>query len=172
MKEIKKVLIRRTYKKPDLNKKRFRDTKFSTHLITPELYHSWQLQYPQFKEKIKSFSAFKRIWKKLMLKYMGYSINNSMGVRLPFYCGDLSIQYINIEYEALDSVKSQQLNQSVPFLNWNTQDRLGKIIWCIKHAGKFNKYLPFIAFKGNSQFASLTSKSLKEKPEIYKVAKT
>lgn len=172
MKEIKKVLIKRTYKKPDLNRKRFRDTKFSNNLITIELYHSWQKQYPQFKDKIKGFSSFKKIWKKLMLKYMTYSIDNSMGVRLPFYCGDLSIQYINIEYEALDIYKAREINQTVPFLNWNTQDRLAKIIWCIKHAGKFNKYLPFIAFQGNSQFKKLTSKSLQEKPEIYKVAKT
>ena len=95
-----------------------------------------------------------------------------MGVRLPFFCGDLSIEFINIEYEAVDMDKAIHLGKEVPHLNWNTHDRLGKIIWCIKYAAKFNKYLPFLAFKAHAELRKQTRLALNNQPDIYKIAKT
>ncbi len=172
MKLTKKLLKPRLYRKPDLNKKRFRDTKYSSRLITPELYSIWKKQYPNFADKVKDYASFKRIWKKLITKYLHYSIINTMGVRLPFYCGDLSIEYINIEYEVIDPIKATEVGSNIPFLNWNTSDRLAKIIWCVKHSAKFNKYLPFLGFKANTLFRKAAFKSLTETPNIYKTAKT
>lgn len=167
-----KALRSRTYKKPDLNKPRFRDTKFAQRLISKELYAAWKVQYPQFAKRVPDVSSFKRLWKKIVMKYIHYAVHNSMGVRLPFYCGDVSVQFINIEYEAYDAKKSRQINEAVPHLNWGTRDRLAKIVWSIGHACKFNKYLPFLAFKANEVFVRQTHHALVENPNIYKTAKS
>lgn len=172
MKLTKKVLKPRIFKKPDLNKKRFRDTKYAKRLISLELYNKWKKEYPQYADKVKDYESFKRIWRKLMMKYLHYGVHNTMGVRLPFYCGDISIEFINIEYEAVDMTKSVQEGYQVPHLNWNTYDKLAKIIWCVKHAAKFNKYLPFLAFKAHTNFVKAANKALNDKPNIYKTAKT
>lgn len=172
IKIVKKLLKPRSCKKPDLHKPRFRDTKFSTRLINESLFQRWKKENPHLASKVKDLSTFKRIWKKIISKYNYYIVNNSMGVRLPFYCGDMSVEFINIEYESLDMRKSVQSETAVPHLNWNTSDKLGKLIWCIKYAAKFNKFLPFLAFKAHNDLKSATKEGLMNNPGIYKLAKT
>lgn len=172
LKIIKKLLV---YKKinPVRNfKNRFRDTKYSINLIDNDLYKDWKKANPAFAEKVPNYGTFKKIWNKLMDNYIDETLRNPMGVRLPYYCGDLSLQYINIEYEALDMKKSTALGETVPHLNWNSSDKLGKIIWSVRHASKFNKYLPFLAFRGTTQYRKKAFYSLVNTPNIYKTAKT
>lgn len=168
---VKKIKAK-TYKRPDLNKPRFRDTKFSKNLISAELYEEWIKENPKYADKVTCYGDFLKIWNKISEKYRHYAVNNSMGVKLPFYCGELSVEYVNIEYEAINEKLSYDNDSPVPHLNWNSSDKLGKLIWCIKRAMAFNGMLPFTAFKGCSTFITQAKNGLKNNPQIYKTAKS
>jgi hypothetical protein len=170
MTSVKKIKAK-TYKKPNLNKPRFRDTKYSKNLISEELYNEWINDNPSFKDRVPTYGIFLKIWNKLASKYRHYTTTNSMGVKLPKFCGHLSLEYINIEYEAIDITKSTETNP-VPYLNWNTFEKLGKVVWGVRDAMRFNAYLPFIAFKASSEFRKEATKGLRETPGKYKTAKT
>lgn len=162
----------KTYKKPNLNKPRFRDTKFAKNLISESFYKDWISKNPEYAKSVPTYGVFLKIWGKIAHKYRHYTVNNSMGVKLPFYCGELSVEYINIEYEAIDGKLSGDNEQPIPHLNWNSYDKLGKLIWCIKRAMKFNGLISFTGFRGTSSFRKEVRIGLQSKPNIYKTTKS
>lgn len=156
-------------KAPDLHKKRFRYNKYFTHVVSEEVYKKWREENPHLKDKINSFQSFSKYWTKIAKAIVSEVCINPNGVKLPYYCGELSIKYANIDLKPVNKRASIIMQKSIPHLNWNTSERLGKLVFNIKRASKFNAMIAYYGFKGTRVFNVAVNKAMIENPENFKV---
>jgi hypothetical protein len=137
---------------------------FSYNIVNKELYEKWKLDNPKYKDF--TYRQFEEAWVKVAKNLWEVVCTNTDGIRLPYYTGDLEIKYVNsytpaTEKAAIDGVE-------VAELNWNTNGKLGKIVWSVDHARKFNKCVRLFCFRPFRLFSNRANKALEENPEIFK----
>jgi hypothetical protein len=156
-------------KAPDLHKKRFRYNKYFTEIVTEETYKKWKLDNPHLKKKINSFASFRKYWRRIADCIVEEVCTNPFGVKLPYYCGELSIKFANMDLKPINKRASINNNTSVPHLNWNSSERVGKLVWNVNKSAKFNSMIMYYGFKGTREFNQNVNKALMETPELFRV---
>ena len=149
-----------------MTNKRFKRNKYKKRIVTTDLYDKWIAQYPEYKHY--TIQMFRKYWVKLANKYMDVAVTNPHGVRLPFYMGDLSVQYTPELDKNISIHKTAQQGVEVRHMNFSTNGKAGKTIWSVDYARKFNKYLPLMGFEAGRKFTEKTTNQLTDTPEIFK----
>ena len=155
-------------KKPDNNKPRFRQNKFFTQAVCEETYIKWKESNPDLSSKINSYNSFLKYWKYIANGVVEEVCNSSFGVKLPYYCGELTIKYIGADLKPFNIKKSQELDKKVEHLNWNSSEKLGKIVWNTERASRFNAMIKYYGFKGVRKFNVEVNSALNDHPEMFK----
>lgn len=156
-------------KRPDITKKRFRYNNYFMKVVTPELYDKWKKENLELSHKINSFGSFKKYWRKISDEIISEVCINPFGVLLPYYCGELSIKFSNIDLKPVN-IRASGINEKIiPHLNWNSSERVGKLVWNTHKAAKFNSMIRYYGFKGVRLFNQKVNKALLENPEVFKV---
>lgn len=145
---------------------RMKKAKYIHKVISEDLYNKWLANNPEYKDT--TFKEWKAIWKVIMEVMWEHIHTDTDGIRLPFYNGDICIKYVN--HYRLPPERSYLTEEDVDVaaLNWSTGGKLGKIVWSIDGARKYNKYLNLFGFKAASKQSSRAHKSFNENPEIFK----
>ena len=150
----------------DRKKPRFRTNSLRTLVVTEQLYKEWKQENPELKKYINSFGSFKKYWKSVATEIQHEVSSNPLGVKLPFFCGELSVKYTEIE--ALDRNRTTDISNKIPLLNWHSFSKVGKLIWDIEKAAKFNTFIKFYGLKGVREFNVRIARSIEEYPEKFK----
>lgn len=139
--------------------------KYTTHLITRELYNKW-IEKTGRKE---SFERFVKIWEMIAETLQDEVISNTDGVRLGFYTGDIRLNYTKKYDPIINEKASDEVGKDVKHTNWNTNGKLGKVIWSIDYARKRNKRIKLYAFEPDRVLSrQKAANAFKNTPEIYK----
>lgn len=149
-----------------MTNKRFKRNKYKKRIVTEALYKKWVAEYPEYSNY--TIKMFRQYWNKIANKYMDVAVTNPHGVRLPFYMGDLSVQYPPKLDKNISIHKTAQQGVEVRHMNFSTNGKAGKTIWSVDHARKFNNYLPLMGFEAGRIFAEKTTNQLRETPEIFR----
>lgn len=150
----------------NLNAPRFGKSEFTNHLVTKELYAKW-LEKTSFKD-IK-FPKFEKIWEWITDEIQDEVVTNPNGVRLGHYTGDLYLSYVSKQEEIVDHRESDNAGKEIEHLNWNTNKKLGKVIWSVEFASRRNKRCSLYGFEAERKFArNKAAKAFKTTPDIYK----
>lgn len=155
-------------KKPDNHKPRFRQNKFFTQAVSEDTYNIWKNNNPELSSKINSYNSFLKYWKYISNAIITEVCNNPLGVKLPYYCGELSVKYIGADMKPYDIKKSQLLEKKVEHLNWNSAEKLGKIVWNTERASRFSAMIKYYGFKGVRKFNVEVNNAFNDHPEIFK----
>lgn len=123
-------------------KKRFTGKEFTDDLIDYNLFLEWK-KNTQFKDK--SFEDFLIIWDAIAETYINTVVENTDGARLGMYIGDLSCQYVPVEYIL-------EKGKKVRPLNLMSYGKVGKIVLETGKTRKFNVYSSLYAFKPSTYF--------------------
>jgi hypothetical protein len=161
----------RKYKEPNRKKPRFRDNEFRTDLVKDLFYDRLKKDYPDVAKKYTEREA-KDIVHSLMRHYRETSVSNSMGIKLPKFCGDISVKYINVDKRPYDSKKSNKHNLPIEHLNWNSNGKLGKVVWEVSNYTFNNAMLPYFGFEGTRELVQTARDGMLNTPDIYKMTKT
>jgi len=156
-------------KAPNIYKTRFRYNKYFDEVISEETYKKWKSDNPHLKGKINSYVSFKKYWRKIADMIMEEVCTNPFGVKLPYYCGELSIKYANMDLKPINKRASIDNGFIVPHLNWNSSERVGKLVWNVNKASRFNSMITYYGFKGVRIFNRQVNKALMETPELFRV---
>lgn len=152
----------------DRKAKRFGKGEFIVKLITYDLYKKWGILNPVYKKKNK-YKDYKKIVELIIGEISAEIVNNNLGVRLPFYNGNICVKYIDImKKKIINDNLSNQVEKDVPHLNWNSSDKVAKIIWSISKDQRYNKMLNYFGFEPTREIRHLTYEKLIESPEIFK----
>lgn len=149
-----------------MTNERFKRNKYKRRIVTEALYKKWITEYPEYKDY--TIQEFKKYWVSLANKYMDIAVTNPHGVRLPFYMGDLSVQYTPKLDKNISIHKTAKQGIEVKHMNFSTNGKAGKTIWSVDHARKFNKYVSLMGFEGSRRFIKKTTNQLTETPEIFR----
>ena len=147
-----------------MKKTRFTNKKYKTSIVSYALYQKWVKKYPEYSH-IK-FQGFKDLLKDLLNKYKEEILTNTHGVRLPFYLGDISIKYVDMEN--INPSASLEVGKEVKYLNFQSFRKAAKILWVIKHARKFNRFLKYMAFKPHTSIRKEAKSKIIENPGMFK----
>jgi len=147
-------------------KKRFSRAKYKNKVITRELWEQWKINYPEYKES--SYAKYVEYARKILLEYRNEVTINSDGVRLPFYMGDVTMKFVPVKKQPLNPQVSKQILKEVPYLNFGTNGRVGKVVYSAEHCRLFNRYAPLLGFEPSKEFAKLSREQFKENPELFK----
>ena len=164
MSQFKQKPLRRERKFNNRKAPRMVQAPFRHVLINKELFKQWKKETGN---KEITFAQFRQIWNDLCIDIYDVCTTNPFGFRMPFYTGDLMIKYVVKYAPALDEEASNQLGKELEHLNWNSNEKVGKIVWTIDYARKFNKDVRLIAFRPDRAFMRKASQALKETPEIF-----
>lgn len=143
---------------------RFNYRKYSKYVVNKNLYNKWIKCYPEYSHY--TYSMFLELVKQLIYKYRTTVIENTDGVRLPFYLGDMSVKYTNIK--ALDINKSIEYEKPIVYKNITTFRKNAKLVYKIDRCVNYNVYLRYIGFKPTRSFAKDVSDKILKKPTMYK----
>lgn len=156
LREYRKVMDR---KAPRMSK-----AEFTYDVLTKELYEKWKKENPKFKHF--SFSQFEKEWLNIAQLIWKECSENTDGVRLPFFTGEIAVKYVTSYKQPIDN--NDNVPNEIAHLNWNSNGRLAKIVWTIQYSRKFNKYCRLFCFQAYREFQQRVSKALNETPEIFK----
>ena len=136
--------------------------------LNKEMYAKWRKSNPELAKKVNSFESFVRYWRHISNGMIKEVCTNPFGIKLPYYCGELSIKYANKDLKPINKRASINNNFMVPHLNWNTNERLGKLVWNTSRASQFNAMIKYYGFKGTREFNVEVNKALVETPELFR----
>jgi len=156
-------------RKNDLSGPRFRPKEYTTKLITNELYKEWKSKNRQF--SYLTYSEFKEVWWMLCELIIDTTVNETEGVRIPYYLGDFSLGYVKTYEKLVDNAASNLVGEDIPYINTHTNGKSGKIIWSVSHSRKKNNACLLYAFHACKRFKAKASGSFFKTPEKYKDAK-
>lgn len=158
----------RTVKKPDLNAPRFAKHQFIYNVVNKDLHEQWQKETGY----TLSFKQFEDVWAKITEVIRTQVVENTHGVRLPFFNGDLVTNYVNMLNSVEKRGLSTQLGYSVKPLNWHSGGKPGKVCWSINHARRQHRRLILFAFNPCRIFSNLAGEGFLKHPEVYRYART
>lgn len=149
---------------------RFRTEKYTTKIITEDLYKDWIKENNEYSNI--TFKEFKSLWKLLSNKYVDTIVNTSHGVNLSGSMGEMSLKYVDIQIKVKNYGKSREIGEDVGMLNLITSGKYGKVVWSVDHARKLNNMLPLLGFEACRDLTIKAGIAFKETPELYKKSKT
>lgn len=144
---------------------RFSNRKYRHNIISKELYDAWRKQTGY---KI-TITEFRRIWRLIAKEYINEIIEEKDGAKLGASIGDLYIGYVpSPKHKPIDYNTSLELGKKVHFQNWNSNGKLGKIIYGTRGRKYIYRLYKFWSFKACRTFKQQVNTALREHPERYK----
>ena len=153
-----------TFKRPDLKAPRFR--RGGTKPLKKELYYTFLKLYPQYAEV--TFDAFKQIIKTDNTNIWNHVVDNRDGVELREQLGNIFIGTTSApKAENVDYGKSIKTGQRVLHKNWESDNRLGKIVYsnCMSKYTFANRELWY--FTAGREFKRESSAAVKKDYKKY-----
>ena len=141
---------------------------FSTNIVNVELYKAWAHDNPDYQLTYKEFIL---VWDEIVESIRTEVTINPMGIRLPFYTGDIIVQFLPNKVKSIDQEVSNQEKENLPFLNIITKGKVAKISWIRKHAIKFNTRIILFAFQQSRVINKKLAEVLWNTPEIFRKIK-
>lgn len=143
---------------------RFNARKFRKNIISEELYIKWKEQTGLEL----SFQEFKNIW-----NLIGDAITDGVteerdGVALGASTGDLYIGYVPTKKRPIDYKVSLQYEKAIKHENWNSSNKVGKIIYGTHDRKYIYRLSAWWAFKASRLFKNKVSAALTAYPQRYK----
>ncbi len=149
----------------DLNAPRFNKRKYRENIVSKELYEEWK-ESTGYRQ---DFSFFKQVWAKIAEKIIQKTLEERDGVRLGGSIGDLYVGIIpKTKRRPIDYKLSKELGQIVYHENWNTNGKLGKIIYGTNGRPAMYRLCKYWWFIPNTRFKEHCVQKLRENPERYK----
>lgn len=147
---------------------RMKKMEFSSILINREFYANEISP----KDLGISYEEFLSIWEKITDKIKQQVSSNPLGVNLPFFLGELKVNYLPYKIPLVDDVSSQEIGIEVPRLYLNSKGKRASIVWERKKARRFNNILNIYAFEPmQATFRDAVRNALKLTPELFRVGK-
>lgn len=149
----------------DLNAPRFNRRKFRKNILTKELHEEWKTTTGYDK----NFETFKAIWEAIATKIVSKIISETDGVRLGAGLGDMYIGLIpGAKRRPIDYKTSREIGQIVYHENWNTDGKLGKVIYTVAGKPYAYKLCRFWGFVPHTRLKKLCTLNLQQNPQRYK----
>lgn len=121
---------------------RFGKSEFTYQVVRRELWEQWKKDT----HNTLSFNEFKKIWVFIAEEICRQVVQNAQGVKLPFFNGEISLKYVEMKKAPLSVKASQAAGKPVPYLDWHTDRRPGKICWIIREAVRRNRWVSLYGF--------------------------
>lgn len=128
----------------DKNAPRMKKSEFMTTIMSRAMWRRFRKENPEYKNYTEP--ELLKLWSDIMKTLREEAILNPLGVKLPYYLGEIKFQFLPHKFEAINQKMSQEYGEKIPHLNISTKGKVGMIKWERKWAVKFNKILQFFAF--------------------------
>lgn len=145
------------YKKPNVKKRRVKAK--SLRVMNESVLREFKEQHPEHKDI--TLTEFNAIVKKFNTNIVNEVISNKNGVSLPELIGQLLIMsFPKSKKKAIDFGASNKTGVLTYHRNWDTDDRLGKIVY---YSGKYSvRYSHLWGFTPTRGFKSKMSEAYKK----------
>ena len=151
-------------KAPRLGKK-----EFSTNIVDIELYKIWKKDNPQYGDI--SYSQYMKVWENITNVIDNTLITNPQGIKLPYTCGELVIQFLPKVVKAYNEIVTAEEVVRINYLNIATKGKIAKISWIRKYAARFNPPIMLFAHEPTRHLGKKLTKQLEINPEIFRNSK-
>lgn len=148
---------------------RMRKAKFSTRIVSKELFKSFKASFPEYKDM--EWKDFYECWKEISEMIRTEIVTNPLGVKLGGFVGEIKYQYLPFKTRGVDQKSSQELGEKVIFSNILTKGKVGVLRWERRSATRFNKILRVYKFKETRELNILAKQYTDNNPEKIRVAK-
>lgn len=144
---------------------RFGKKKYNSYVVNKDLYKNWIKEYPEHSHI--NYGMFSLYCDKLLKEFAKQVLNPLNNVTLPFYCGELSIKFVNPKNKnKLHIYRTDKIE--VPYLNFSTNGKIGKVIFSPRSHSRYNGRLAMVGFEPYTNLRLRASKVMKEIPEAIK----
>lgn len=139
-------------------------SEFSTNIVTSKLWKQSKLNI--------SLEQFMQIWKSISTQIVHEVTTNALGVKLPFFTGELKVQYLPYKMNTTDIPISTQIGEVVPQMYMLSKGKVGCVVWERKASRKFNRALDWYAFEESQEnFRDVVKRALLKNPEMFRVSR-
>lgn len=146
-----------------------RKKEFSSNVVTRELWRKFQNDNPEYKN-IK-WTEFYEIWLLISKELREEVVNNPLGVKLPFYTGEIKLQFLPYKFKAVNYAESSKLGKRITNANLMNRGKTATIKWERRWAVKFNKILQFFAFNPHRDIGKLAKERIDENPNTVRISR-
>lgn len=153
----------------DKKAKRFGKSRFSTNIFCKALYEEWIGENPHYSHI--SFEEYSRIWKQVTEQVQDVVVNNPQGIKFPFHCGEMIVQYLPKIIKATDIAAAIEIGDKVNHLNIATKGKVAKISWIRKLAARFNPQIVLFGFEQTRILGQKVNAKLMDTPELFRNSK-
>lgn len=160
--------VKPTYK-PDPKAPRMKKGKYSSQVVTKELWKEFTRAFPEYKKM--SWKDFSDYWKDLSETIREETITNPLGVKLGHYTGELKYQYLPYKFKAKDNNTSAEEGMEINYVNLVTKGKVGKVKWERRWAVRFNKMLQFYAFEPTREMEDMAKIHTDANPEAIRTSR-
>ncbi len=148
---------------------RMKKGKYSTSVITNQLWNELREKHPDFKGK--SNQDLNKLWNDMAETIRQETVSNPLGVKLGSYTGELKLQYLPYKFKAEDRGTSSEEGQRINHTNLITKGKVAKLKWERRWAVRFNKMLQYFAFGPTRELAKMAEQHIKAHPESVRTAR-
>jgi hypothetical protein len=146
---------------------RFRKEKY-IHNILDTSYNRFKNDYPEFDT---SEEEFLRIWNKVLAPEIRKEIgNNPLGIKLPYYLGEVKAQWLPYILKK-DKMVTKEGNTSFDKLDLTNGGKTMVVKWERRTAVRYTRMLQFYAFEADRKIKDIAKKREKETPEDIRVSR-
>lgn len=156
-------------KKINLNAPRFGKGQYIYQVVCRKLFLCWRRE-SGYREM--TLRQFKNIWELIAAEVRLQVVENTHGVRLPFFNGDISTNYVDMLRRHINTKASQEQGYIIHHLDWHSNKRPGKICWSVRHAMRQNRWVRLYGFDACRELTKAASEGFKNHPEIFRMART
>lgn len=160
--------VKPTYK-PDPKAPRMKKGKYSSQVITKELWQEFKKAFPEHKKM--TWKEFITYWDELAETIREETIFNPLGVKLGHYTGELKYQYLPYKFKAKDPFTSVEEGMQLNHVNLMTKGKVGKIKWERRWAVRFNKMLQYYAFQPTREMEKMAKVHTDANPESIRTSR-
>jgi hypothetical protein len=149
----------------NLKPRRFNTRKYRENIVSEELWKKWK----DSTSRTETFKEFRDIWHKIADQIIVNVVEETDGVRLPKGNGDIYIGYIpHIQKRVIDYKLSKQYGKVIRHENWNSNNKVAKIIYGTSRRKYIYKLAGWWGFTACRNFKVRVVKALQTHPERYK----
>jgi hypothetical protein len=148
---------------------RFSKLKYTHKISTKELFEDFQKRYPEYDIDLKEFE---HIWLDLIApEIQKEAALNPLGIKLPFYVGELKLQWLPYRPKEIDFNHKDRQGEIVPLLNLMNGGKVPKLKWERRNAVRYNRWLQFYGFTPSREIEKLAKKKIEENPNDLRVSR-
>lgn len=163
----------RTYKReieiPNKKAPRMRKGKFSTQVVTRDLFKRFKVAFPQYEAM--TWAEFFSSWEDIAQTIRVEAATNPLGVKLHAYIGELKTQYLPYRFPVMDIPASFAEGYRIHRLTVATNGKTPRVKWERRWAVTKNVMLQFYAFEPCRELLSLASDYVDKHPEKIRVSR-